>query len=228
MGGQALPFIQALALLSTYWPLIVAEAAVLDVAHGAVASGNGQHGAAALSLLCTLLGSAPPQAPVKSLLLVSLVPQLAFGQLSDAKLWTNRALATLMTSKAGAPHPKKGAALDMGCSTPHQAAGELLAESLWPQEAGACGWLHSLEAHLSLGLGREEKACDVNPTTLSLFFALLHHPSSKVQVAAVETLLAAVDAAPGLGITALPVLIQKLSQLVEHFLSGMKAGACSS
>lgn len=131
---------------------------------------------------------------------VQLAPVLAFGQLKNVKEWTSRALAAVSSYN--------NTTIDRPSS---------LLSMLWSNPTAARCWLYSLESELSLiETPSTNTLASLSLPTATLLLSLIHHPEAVVATSAIDALVAAVRAAPLLGITALPVIIHKLHGTVER------------
>jgi hypothetical protein len=178
---------------------------------------------AALSLLCSLLlfehkeeeGKADQQEEwLAAAVSVHLAPVLAFGQLKNVKEWTSRALAAISKSPL-----KRSFSYNGKLEVEENSSQPSLLGMLWSNSTAARCWLHSLESELSLiETPSTTTTTSIAPATTTILLSLVHHPEAAVSTSAIDALLAAVHAAPLLGITALPVLIHKLHTTVEKIL----------
>ncbi|KAL4520911.1 hypothetical protein Ndes2526B_g00093 [Nannochloris sp. 'desiccata'] len=236
-GGSIAPCIAALGTIFSYWK----PAVVLDTSGSAgaiplqltkfsvrssVSSGDAT---AALSLLCSVLlfeeekeeeekeeeekagggvsGQRHQQQPqwLAAAMSVQLAPGMAFGQLKNVKEWTSRALAAV--NKYNSTYISSNGDMDRSS----------VLSMLWSNSSVARCWLHSLESDLSsIETPSTNTLASISLPTTAILLTLMHHPEAVVARSAVEALIAAVRAAPLLGITALPVVIHKLHATVER------------
>lgn len=226
-GGGISSFLAALAAVASYWAPAVRAAAPMKLAALAAKSPEGD-AVAALSLLSSLLQpigdggiSTSSNADMGCLhpcysagIAVQLIPSLAFSQVSKVKEWTSYTLRAVQTSSSEA----SAESLQDGGSS------SLLLSMLWQDPRMASHWLRSLEnelSSLSTSSGSSSGA-SISPPTATAMLCLLHHPDAAVSLAAVDAIIAAVHAAPLLGITVLPIFIHRLHNLVETFFNGKK------
>ncbi|KAL4447386.1 hypothetical protein ABPG75_004605 [Micractinium tetrahymenae] len=240
----------ALSHLASYWPGLVAphgaSLALLLVKQQALSSAETQ---AALALLARLLqhlaegepggssGSSPQPGQLAPLLLLPLLQHVAFGGSKDVKQWAAHTLGLLrhLGSGGGSSSRSEGlAAFGLhGEAAAAQAAQQLL-EHLWQRPLEARHWLASLRSSLARSaaaagagtgggsgrMAREQQ--QLGSGTLLVLCALLQHPDEAVARAALRAAAAAVEAAPLLGLTLLPLLLHQLQEQVELFLSGKR------
>ena len=172
---------------------------------------------------------------MEALLLLPLLQQAAFSSSKECKQWAGHALSLLAGLSAGSGSQTS----KQGCSTADQsqlhgaAAAVRIAEQLlarlWQSPLEAHHWLASLQLLLAAASGSGSRGDasklskdqqQLDPGTLLVASALLQHPTAAVQQAALRALVAAMDASPLLGLSLLPLLVHKLQQQVERFLSG--------
>lgn len=204
---------------------------------------------AALSLLARLLDSraaAPGPAAAQSIpvhaqspaLLLPLVQQAVFGGSQDVKQWAAQTLAAVqqlddIESASSGGHAGAVAAGNLHGPAAAAAAAMQLVQELWHRPLLARHWPASLRLSLLGPAGpaggrdssravREQQQLDGG--SLLVLCSLLQHPAQEVQRAALRAAEAAVQAAPLLGLTLLPLLVHQLQAQVERFLSGEGMG----
>jgi len=243
-GGSIATCIAALATIFSYWPITVlysssaradASAIPLQLTKLSVSSSaNSGDATAALSLLCSVLLSYENEEEeekekasgggvceqqhqqqhqyLTAAISVQLAPILAFGQLKNVKEWTSRALAAVTKyNTATTTSMSSNSDIDRPPS---------LLSMLWSNPTAAQCWLHSLESELLfIETPSTSTLASISPPTATLLLSLVHHPEEVVATAAIDALIAAVHAAPLLGITAIPVIIHKLHTSVELLTS---------
>jgi len=202
---------------------------------------------AALALLGRLMQQAPAapsgevagsssigQPKLPALLLMPLLQQVAFGGSKDVKQWAAHTLALVQQmSDRGASSSNGGGSgstvADLQGSLHGAAAAaegaQLLLHQLWHHPLQARHWLASLQLELgssgaSSGAVASREQQQLDGSTLLVLCALLQHPGEPVQRAALRTAVAAVEVAPLLGLSLLPLLVQQLQRQVLLFLSG--------
>lgn len=110
-----------------------------------------------------------------------------------------------------------------GPAAEHDAA-QLLLQRLWGRPAEARCWLSSLQ--LALADSNQRAAKDplhVHAGALLVCCAFLSHSNDSLQSAALGALRAAVPAAPLLGLSLLPLILQQLRRHVDQFMPGVRA-----
>ena len=237
-GGNPSPFISAVAAISIYWPSLLLQSAspddddndngdgpLLQLASLSTTTATPSGSVQALSLLVSLLKKNAERnerrgffpAATAACLSIQLVPQLAFGQIRSTREWTSRALSQL--SQLHSLSYQKSIRIPSTSTTTHN--NNNLLNEVWATPSTALRWLLSLKRDLSCSSSSSSSSSSASSkygtlcsTTTTILLSLVRHDDEAVACVALDTLIAAVHAAPLLGLTALPILIHKLHTLV--------------
>jgi hypothetical protein len=205
---------------------------------------------ALLALLAQILTSSQPQKQAVSaismrqlaaLQLPLLLQLVAFGASSEVKQWASHLLGVLHEGRPAATAGPGGSkaslattstiksallAVDLHGSAATAYAAQRLLQQLWSRPAQAQHWLASLQLRMAAAASEKgggaaaKDSAQLDSHVALLVCALLQHPDELVQHRALQALLAAVEAAPLLGLSLLPLLVHQLQAQLEVFLSG--------